>query len=367
MSRWLLLGALFALGCPAPKSSARCASASDCPLGATCIFEGGDGFCGCETDEVCQAGQFCNSQNRCQTRPACRSNVDCTEGQICGGGRCIPQGRCQVDPQCPLGSYCDVVNGACIDGCRSNADCPLYQSCINGSCEAKCLDSSYCALSERCVGERCFRSPNPSHCAECSEDIDCPWHEDFCLINPAHDPARPETGTARFCGVNCEDDPQICPNGYSCNDVVFLTQQACERDIQCGSAQKRCIVREGDPRGFCTCLRDRDCAYDDVPPRCTPFGLCLSPEGRLCGQDSDCEPLPLCGRHSPENFDICWNQPSIRCSAAQDCLCEEGRCINSGRSCTFGVDCVLKCEDGGCRVGAACAPLEGLTCEALKR
>lgn len=332
-------------------------NAPACPEGAACATA-------CASDAECGADEICNQAMRCQRRPRCRSNADCEAAEQCDptSGSCVAPQVCFADLHCAFGELCE--DGACVPGCRSDGDCPLYSVCDAGACTNECGSNAFCDLGSVCAAGTCYPSPNPSHCAPCDADRPCPYASDYCLLNHNYDANEPSRGTARYCAVDCLGDANVCPNGYACQPVTLLTEDPCERDIQCQREDRRCLIEEGATRGFCSCGNDFDCLPESLPPRCR-LGFCESPSGQLCGSDRDCRPLVLCDRHGGSPVDICANDGS-RCDSAEDCLCHEGRCLNTGRVCEQGSDCILPCVDGVCFVGAACAPVEGLYCPELR-
>jgi hypothetical protein len=155
-----------------------------------------------------------------------------------------------------------------------------------------------------------------------------------------------------------------------------LTQDQCTNDGECGGGGRRCAIGEGDLRGFCTCVDDQDCALDEAPPACVgscggagivPCTIdddcvissceftCQNPAGQPCTDDSQCQPLDICQAGS------CLTDGSP-CSRGADCLCAGGTCLFTGRPCNVGLDCNPPCMGGGCYLGDACAPEEGLLC-----
>lgn len=375
MRRALLFLSTLALAACATDAGPTCDEV-ECEPTARCVIEDDYAFCACASDDACAADAFCNTAGRCQRRPLCRSNVDCVEGTFCDEaiGACRPAPGCTRDVHCDIGEVCVSDAVGCVAGCRDTGDCPLGTLCDLedadlhphqlGVCTRGCDQTAACPFGHRCVGGQCFESPNQSHCAPCSEALSCPYETDWCLINPAHDPARPDTGDPFQCAVDCDGRPEICPNGYVCGDVVRLTQDPCEIDAQCAGV-RRCVLGEGEVRGFCSCARDEDCSYATVPPTCTLAG-CLYPPGRLCGDPSDCEPVERCGDHAGTGQDVCYRNRSVACDSYLDCLCVEGACVRDGRPCGTGADCEPTCTGGRCRIGAACSPQEGLSCVDLR-
>lgn len=390
MRRVLLLAFVFLAGCGESKRFVGdCEADSDCPVGSACRKGPTDisGTCVCRSDEACEDGSFCNAQGICQRKTGCRSNLDCADrAQFCDlvSGECLARTQCGFDVHCPPGTVCE--ENRCVNGCRDSADCPLRQVCDRtgqpagalGAClSGLCDDDSFCDYGQECTGRRCGPASSADHCAPCGRSQPCSESSSFCLINSSYDPGRPENGGPNFCGVECTTNPEVCPNGYSCGAVVLLTQDQCTNDDQCGGGGRRCALGEGDLRGFCTCVEDTDCAFNEIPPSCQRscsglgvipcernsdcvsnrcVGACLNPAGRSCSSSADCQAAPLCsgGRCQTDGR---------RCQAAVDCLCgATGRCINTGRPCQQGSDCNPPCRNGGCYLGDACAPEEGLLC-----
>lgn len=387
-----ILAMLALAGCSSPAQFAgECTVNSECPTGSACKISGDNsvGICICRSDEACGEGEICNTQGICQTRSACRSNVECPDDKFCdlSSGNCIDRINCGTDVHCLPGTVCDDVQGGCVDGCYDNGDCPLFSVCTRGSgaellgtCLAnRCSDNSFCEYGDFCQNGACVDASDPTFCQDCGQgEAACGSPNDFCLINSGYDPARPETGSPSFCGVECnpESGGTDCPNGYNCGGVVLLTQDQCLQDTECGGGGRQCVLGEGDLRGFCTCVDDADCAFNEAPPACLGscggFGViactddspcvttceftCQSPQGRACTSDAQCEPLPLCQNN------VCITDAVTACTTGTDCLCPAGTCLNTGRSCSTGAECNPPCIGGGCSLGAACAPSEGLLC-----
>jgi hypothetical protein len=343
----------------------------------------------CRSDEACPEGTFCNAGGVCQKTTGCRDNGDCQdEGRFCDlvSGECLERTRCGFDVHCPPGTVCDAASRQCVNGCRDVGDCPLYQVCDRtgrapgelGACVAGvCGDDTFCPFGQECSGRMCVPAQSGDHCAPCGQGRSCGEPSSFCLVNSAHDPNDPSTGDPNFCGVECTTDPDVCPSGYECGGVVLLTQDQCTSDAECGGGGRQCAIGEGDLRGFCTCVADADCRFERIPPSCQRscsglgvvpceqnsdclsnrcVGTCAGTSGTRCAQDADCPAVEICQRGR------CLTDGVTRCSSAEDCLCQAGSCINTGRPCTRGADCNPPCRDGGCYLGDACAPAEGLTC-----
>jgi hypothetical protein len=352
----------------------QCQKNDDCPPGWFCKKTAADDFgsCGCKTDDACPMGQICNSAAVCQTRSACHSNMDCDSTKFCdiASGACIERTACGLDVHCLAGTVCR--SSSCVDGCRDDGDCPLYQICDRtgltstsalGRClSGKCDDKTFCPYGDLCTAtQTCMRDPNPNYCAPCVNGQTC-GPPDFCLENSSYDPNNPRSGSPEFCGVHCDVQNDTCPNGYTCGGVILLTQSQCTNDTMCGGGGRRCVVNEGQLRGFCTCLNDTDCDVNMVPPTCQ-MGACIAPLGMPCRVDSDCMQSSLC-IDPGIGMTVCLNEMVPKpCATANDCVCStQHKCFGTGRACNTAADCKLSCQSGGCLLGAACAPIKGLNC-----
>jgi hypothetical protein len=364
----------------------KCAEDGECPIGAACRISPatGAGVCVCTSDMACADGEICNSQGVCQRRNACRSNADCEASKFCdfATGICIDRISCGSDVHCLPGSVCEA--GRCTDGCHFTGDCPLYTVCEGGGAEAigrcvtgVCDDKTFCEFGSNCQAGMCSPDPNPNYCKPNCGDGNACGPRDFCLVNPSFDPNNPRSDYETYCGVECDaSQPGSCPNGYACTGVVLLTQDQCTNDNECGGGGRECAIGEGDLRGFCTCVDAQDCAFDEIPALCLGscggFGVtpctrddecittceftCLNPAGQPCTDDSQCQAAPLC----QGNF--CVAGAGGPCNTAEDCLCANGSCINTGRPCNTGAECNPPCLGGGCYLGDACGPEQGLLC-----
>lgn len=335
------------------------------------------GRCACTSDAGCTGpAEHCETlagggDGLCHPNRSCEWNPDCESGYCDTTSGICRQTGCSIDVQCDFGEVCDTFAHACVAGCRSHGDCNLGDVCLCrdqqgnevgctcdettdagradcaiGTCvSGTCLDKTYCDLGEQCVPvpgeprpvcEEDDRGPFCDNCifqpggAACGSD-----GPNFCLIDSS-DPA----GRASFCGVDCAGG-QECPNGFSCHDVLVLTQSVCRGDDACvptgeacaddgecpagarcvkaagadvGRCGGRCAVGEGDQSGFCTCVTDDDCPQQS------------------CGADGRCSITRE--RCTPGSPDPCMGQIY---------------CVNDG-------------EVGYCQIGRNCAPDEGITC-----
>jgi hypothetical protein len=368
----LLLGLLVALtACDRTRTMTHgCQQDSDCgdPASAwRCEVQ--TGTCYCRTNDACPNGQFCNNAGFCQDRAGCEKNVDCADPSLfCDTttGTCLPVGRCDFDLQCPLGNVCDTSRNTCVEGCRSNGDCPGsscrcgevpcnctgttpadLQKCTIGVCDPYfCSDSSFCRFGELCGAQpdagitrnQCFsdfdvdRRPYCTNCSFGGGVSVCGTGANYCLID-TQNPGN------FFCGADCSEG-QSCPRGYDCSDVIVVyTQWACTR------ANPACPANPTQ-----TCAKNEDCKHG---------GTCVIPTGQALGS---CAGKCSVSEGDPTGFCTCL----VDSDCAQE-SCSAGECSISRKKCVTQNDCKpIRCVDfdgvGGCLIGQNCAPGNGLSC-----
>lgn len=389
----------------------RCEADEDCadPF-KRCEVE--SGFCACITDEGCDPSEFCNAIGRCQVRQGCLSNDDCNQvdGDTCASQYCNTksgqcQGNCDCDPEqgelccsldshCPYGNICAQLDGRCVPGCRGDGDCRLGEGCVGaglggsvGQCAAGvCTGNNLCGFGESCnleSGECVFDTRGP-YCAGCTGGVasdDCGEPANYCLTDTT------DVTGAEFCGVDCSQQ-QPCPFGYSCNDVIIVPPSApfC-------SAPETCVKQEGQTEGSCsretsvTCTVDEDCPEGPPGNDCPrgKVGNCLLEQTRECSNDSECcDDAANCPPGSCVKQECRGREGGAfgACTCTRDLDCprdqckdadlsdpsdpQHGYCELSGHRCYDDLDCdVIACVDGGCRIGANCAPANDRSCREL--
>jgi hypothetical protein len=367
-----------------PKMKPLCADDAGCVAShqdnPNWICDHDAGRCACTSDAGCTGpAEHCETlagggDGLCHPNRSCEWNPDCPGGYCdTTTGICRTSG-CSMDLQCPYGQVCDTFTHACVAGCRSHGDCalgdvclcrddqgqeipctcdetsdPARTSCSIGTCISDtCLDKTFCDLGEQCVEvagqerpacERDTRGPFCDNCVYQPGGSACGSEgPNFCLIDTS-DPA----GRSSFCGVDCAGGgDELCPNGFSCHDVLILTQSVCRSDDACvptggecrgdddcvaggrcvkaagaeiGRCGGRCAIGEGDQSGFCSCVTNDDCPQ------------------QACGSDG-------------------------RCTITKE-RCTPG---TSPDPCMGAILCVNQGEVGYCQIGRNCAPDEGITC-----
>jgi hypothetical protein len=144
----------------------RCASASECPPGFSCVLN----MCtfDCLSDAECGSGGWCNDAGLCESTvaapmPDCASDAACGSGRYCNAAQAcekIPVFLgCRNDADCPLGQYCDDAHscalfpGAGVE-CAADGDCPGNYHCSAAlRCEQECRADAQCSDGTACSSE----------------------------------------------------------------------------------------------------------------------------------------------------------------------------------------------------------------------
>ncbi len=387
--------ALVALACGACRDNQirqqGCRQDSDCGDPASAYrCETQTGVCYCRTNDACKPSEFCNPSGFCQDRAGCEKNADCNNDSLfCDTttGTCLAKGRCTIDLHCPLGQVCDVARSTCVDGCRTNGDCPGSscrcgdRACVcNGKTQAEIAqcavglcDSTFCANDTFCPFGQLCGQPDAGNIAvdagaaapdagtalnQCYSDYDpirrpycdncsfgggtqvCGRGANYCLI----DTANPGN---YYCGVDCSQGQQ-CPRGYACQDViVVLREQQCD-------ATHGCPVHTNLP-----CTENAQCKRG---------GTCVKAAGAASGFCA-----PKCAIDEGDSFGYCSCLESSDC--VQESCASNGECSISRRPCNpsssdpnqcRAISCVDFQGAGGCQIGSNCAPANGLSCLQVK-
>ena len=368
--------------CP-PAAAARCTDDVQCQT-ATDPYHRCDiasGECRCTDARGCGDTESCNALGRCQAIAGCADNDDCGEGLFCVLGNCEAtsfcgaERCCSTDAACPFTSVCDALTGACVPGCRDEADCVLGQGCVGagggrlGSCDAACTSDALCAPGELCnlsfgVCERDTRGPYCQGCSGGVQSDDCGANGNYCLLDTVNGGA--------YCGIDCSRG-QACPNGYDCKDVIILP----------ASTLPTCLLPEACDAGLCTrtgatCVVDEDCP--EGPPGSTcpraDIGNCELDPNLACEGDAACAEQGACLKQECRvregaSFGVCsctkdTDCPRDRCVGADNTNPDApaaGACELSRHPCFLDFECdVITCVQGGCLLGRNCKPANDRTC-----
>lgn len=260
----------------------------------------------CSSNSECPGGYCSGTTMRCQTAVRCTSSAQCPSAFICDArGLCVP-GGCASDAQCgSLGTalVCDATTHQCTPSgrCASNADCastPATPVCLGGSCQptsSQCQFDYQCTGSgQACVDGRCV--------VGCTSAANCAAGQ-VCTAGRC---AYPTTGTCTTacasgqlcvsgaCLTTCTTDAS-CASGFMCDHGVCRVDTRprpfCTMDSQCN---RDSICYNGACRRLCptpTVMPDGDCMRVDVQ-----FNLCRTDTmGRaLCTSTN--EQMPQCAR-----------------------------------------------------------------------
>lgn len=382
---------------------------------------------GCDTDEFCNAAGRCQVQAGCFSNDDCIQDGTGCENQFCDvtTNNCISvcecdpdEGEvcCTLDSQCSFGQVCSVLERKCVPGCQDDGDCRLGEGCVKeqigglGTCvEGFCTRNNLCGFGEICdleQGECVFDTRGP-YCYSCTGGVssdDCGEPGNYCLTD-SNDP----TGQSSFCGIDCHAN-QPCPYGYECSEVIIIPQT-----LPFCSGPETCEIPDGAASGFCSrnstspCSEDEDCPEgppgSDCPRyqwECEPETTC--PGGSECPIGGICPAFGHCliDQQPCETDENCCDDPNncpagscvmqkcvggegsafghCTCTIDSDCPADGcsganltdpdnpiyGNCSLSGHPCLDDIDCDnIACVNGGCRIGANCAPANGRTCGEL--
>jgi hypothetical protein len=222
-----------------------CNADDECPLGTICQLEPGpqQQQCvqGCPLgDTVEQDGvlKVCHADGRYGLPCPTEGSTDgCPTGTECDVDGVCQRAGCQSDAECPLvRTFCDIAQGACVDGCNSDDDCGAFELCTDGACRAQgCRGKELsCDLGQWCCGKeafadpstcpsgvldgQCFLAPDP-WCRTCADNDDCAdidvlGKPSFCYELTRDNNGQQES-LGHFCSVGCNSNAD-CPRGLDC-------------------------------------------------------------------------------------------------------------------------------------------------------
>ena len=162
------------------------------------------------------------------------------------------------------------------DPCEDNADCESAlchrpDESMPGACTQECMgmcpDGYACRTVPVGVGEATVCVPaEDTFCQPCTINADCGDTTDMCV----------ELTDGRFCVIDCEGDPGVCPAGFTCQEVAGAGDLI--TGMQCMPLSGLCCVdADGDLRGDGAGCRAGDCdddnelVYDDADEVCDGF------------------------------------------------------------------------------------------------
>lgn len=252
------------VGCPCGEGG-ECkplldGSPTTCVSGVCQDCEQGREGCACFADTTCLPGLACSESGVCAYPPNAarppenpRCYSPCLTGLNRDDGSYLPCSADGLLEGCIGGLVC--VGGSCVaEGtrpptCRSQVDCPDFQTCIGGTCYSDCVFDSDCR-----VGEACYRRVCRPRCttarSSCAEGSFCMTNDGqtgFCmpLAAPSGEPQTEVVGTfstnrthLEFSNVHVADTVTVTKRGpasetftvrkvehreYSADDVNVIT------------------------------------------------------------------------------------------------------------------------------------------------
>lgn len=170
------------LGCACDLGQ-TCADGLTCSPNGQCLECSSDlAGCACSDSGTCGDGLVCNADQTCERDPTlgvrlvdecytpCRNDIvdnngerrhcsaqgmmrGCVGGTVCVEGSCVPEGHgarlCKSDANCPDFQTCEL--GQCYSTCQGNNDCGGGAVCQRHVCRIPCsADASSCAQGEFC-------------------------------------------------------------------------------------------------------------------------------------------------------------------------------------------------------------------------
>ncbi|MHC4837760.1 MAG: putative metal-binding motif-containing protein, partial [Planctomycetota bacterium] len=207
------------------------------------------------------------------------------------------------------------------DPCEAARDC-LTGICVNGPdgsrvCSRRCADDCPDPWECRAVDNAgpdvqfiCVAFTD-TLCDPCEEDSECGRTANLCV----------PVGTGTYCGRDCADDPEGCPEGYTCEEITGEDGEV--RGSQCvpeSNACTPCEDADNDGYGDGDACDGLDCNDAD------PSVYAGAPE--LCdNQDNDCD------QRSDEDI---AEQPGIECLSDGACEGTTPECAGGEWQCTYG-------------------------------
>jgi hypothetical protein len=250
-------------------SAVRCMTAAQCPTSYLCDNRG---LCvpgGCGADSECAAlgtGLVCNATSHtCTPGGACTSDAQCASTPstpVCLGGSCQPRtSQCQFDYQC-TGAGQSCVDGRCVVGCNTAANCAAGQTCTAGRCVYPTTGScsTPCPTGQVCASGACL--------ATCVTDASCA--SGFMCD---HGVCRVDTRPRPFCTMDSEcNRDSICYNG-ACRRLCPMPSVTPDGDCMRVDVQFNLCRADGMGRSLCT-------STNEQMPQCARSADCTM--GRMC-------------------------------------------------------------------------------------
>jgi hypothetical protein len=248
---------------------------------------------GCKTIKVKKRSAKKHLKNHCDYAGACRA----------GFNPCTPQTLCTNDDQCSASDVCR--NGACVPGCKTQADCTDGFQCKNGGCVCE-------ANKVLCGGQCVDLTTDNDNCGECGRACDngdvcsngftCQPAECLAVTELENDVRLDDDGGLRLVAASSGPNPPYVygavgfevPDNITFADISSITSGYQFVSGACGAGTPRFCVR------FST--RD-DCVCGQFPAsttNCEETGS-VGNTGNLIGNETPFDWFSLCGSDKVTN------------------------------------------------------------------
>ena len=169
-------------------------------------------------------------------------------------------------PQCKKGTLLDEKTFVCIEGCRTDSDCPDGQSCKFHECcdlstHTLTNNQSFCCPKEDVF---CLSSPDIDTCPEtdlvcCSSKVICKNDKGEPVCCADSDAICKDTGKGgQFCAVKCGNE--VCSD----SEVCVITDIFGNKTYKCEQTDLTGCTRKGDPFYFPDAIQNFYPAYKPI-------------------------------------------------------------------------------------------------------
>ncbi|MBI5533361.1 MAG: hypothetical protein HY898_11630 [Deltaproteobacteria bacterium] len=295
-----------------PQTGGSGGAAGSAGTAGTAGKGGTGGSSGCKADGECKAptAKCDTTTGKCvQCLPA---SDNCSKGKYCAAATMTCVDGCKSNDDCPASTpplTCDVSTHACV-GCNGSDDkCPAGQVCQADKCVAGCTAKHACPSPKQCCNGQCEDTTTTEHCGSCQP-----------CASPLH------TVTACVAGA-CS--VESCDTGFA--DCNALASDGCEIDTNataehCGGCTTKCDL----PHAFAKC----DAGTCGVSSCETGWGDCNADPSDGCESNLAIE-VANCGTCG----NVCVAQPGAAPTCAAG-ACVPGTCLSGF------VDCNADPTDG---------------------
>ena len=252
------------------------------------------------------------------TSPPAPTGIACTKNSDCGGSQ----------------PFCDTAKKICV-ACLKNTDCAEDVSgglCSGGKCT--CAADTDCT-GKRAWGSKCVTAGTTKRCG-CAASTDCAKTYNGATCNT----------TAKVCtcsaGTDCKLSTwTVCLQTTQSSTTIKTCQKKCTDNKICSTekGRKACDTTAG---GCVACLKNADCAYDNIPWNftCTTAKFCVE-----CLASSDCTSKSL-GNACDTKNGWCTCKSNTDCASnvnGKVCNTKAGACVcNSDSDCPTGKKCTRR-------------------------